>query len=404
MSEGAGQDHIYGAEHDIGFMVAGARGDVLNDFRSAIESFIEKGHGIEKFRADFDDIVKRRGWAYNSGRNWRTRVIYETNLRQSYHAGREAQMADPELRKLRPYGLYRHGGSSDPRPEHLALNGTVLPLDDPWWDTWSPMNGWGCTCKKFTLSKADVERLGLKVLDKAPESVMETRTIGVRGPSPREVTVPKGIDPGFEHRPGANRIGVAAERYMSSLANMDPIIAASTFSSQPLRERALGALTVQTKQFIDQYFDRGRIHRNEFMHVGVISLPTMRALEERRRLPESAGIILHDADLAHVVRDTKAKRGVGLLREQFAEVPSILANPQAVLWDLKKPALIYAFALPDTSAKLVVKIDYVDKVLHQDGSRERLRVNKVRTGGILERHNLLDTTQYEILSGDFGKD
>lgn len=39
-------------------------------------------------------------------------------------------MAYPELRKKRPYGLYRHGDSAHPRPQHLAWNGTVLPLDD----------------------------------------------------------------------------------------------------------------------------------------------------------------------------------------------------------------------------------------------------------------------------------
>lgn len=198
---------VYAAGHDHVAVVAGAnRMAIVEDFQAAIDRFISEGLGIEDFRKDFDAIVARHGWAYKGGRAWRTRTIYETNLRQSYNAGREAQMADPELRKARPYGLYRHGGSVDPRPEHLALDGTVLPLDDPWWDIWSPQNGWGCTCKKFTLSPRDVERMGLKVRDHAPPMQWEDVTIGVRGPSPRTVRVPRGIDPGFEHRPGASRI------------------------------------------------------------------------------------------------------------------------------------------------------------------------------------------------------
>lgn len=198
---------IYASEHDHAFMVAGAsKMALVEDLQASITKMIDEGLTIAQFRKDFDAIVARHGWDYKGGRNWRTRVIYETNLRQSYHAGREAQMADPELRKRRPYGLYRHGGSLEPRPHHLSKDGLVLPLDDPFWDVWSPQNGWGCNCKKFAVSQRDIERMGLKIADHAPEIPMVSKTVGVNGPNPREVTLPEGIDPGFEHRPGASRI------------------------------------------------------------------------------------------------------------------------------------------------------------------------------------------------------
>ncbi|MCS5516202.1 phage minor head protein [Pseudomonas qingdaonensis] len=57
-----------------------------------------------------------------------------------------------------PYGLYRHGDALT-RPQHLAWDGTVLPLDDPWWSTHTPQNGWGCKCK-FMVSERDVEAAG----------------------------------------------------------------------------------------------------------------------------------------------------------------------------------------------------------------------------------------------------
>jgi hypothetical protein len=177
-----------------------------------VDKAIAEGTTLEEFRRDFDEIVERRGWSYTGGRNWRTRVIFETNLRQSYNAGREAQMADPELRQRRPYGLYRHGGSEDPRPEHLAWDGLVLPLDDPWWDTHTPQNGWGCKCKKRMVSEADARRMGLDVAQSAPPVEWEEKTVGVRGPSPRTVKVPHGIDPGFEYRPGENRAGFIDEK------------------------------------------------------------------------------------------------------------------------------------------------------------------------------------------------
>ncbi|VXC72134.1 Phage Mu protein F like protein [Pseudomonas sp. 8Z] len=211
---------IYAQEHDWAFVVAGAnKRALLADLRGAVEKVITAGGTLEQFRRDFDQVVERHGWQYNGERGWRTRVIYETNLRQSYNAGREAQMADPELRKRRPYGLYRHGDSANPRPQHLAWNGLVLPLEDPWWSTHSPQNGWGCKCKKFMLSERDLERQGLKV-GTAPAIEYEDQVIGKNSPNgPRTVRVPKGIDPGFEYAPGRSRLSDA----VPPLRGYDPL-------------------------------------------------------------------------------------------------------------------------------------------------------------------------------------
>lgn len=196
---------IWQQQHDRAFVVAGAmRDDLLADLRAAVDEAVSQGTGIEAFRARFDEIVQRHGWAYKGGRGWRTRVIYGTNMRQSYNAGREAQMADPRLRRLRPYGLYRHDdGVANPRAEHLAWDGLVIPLDDPWWNTHSPANGWGCRCRKIAVSQRDLDRMGKSGPDSAPAIEWREETVGARGPSPRTVRVPEGIDPGFAYRPGS---------------------------------------------------------------------------------------------------------------------------------------------------------------------------------------------------------
>jgi len=205
---------VYNAEHDYAFVVAGAiKRDLLTNLRSAVEKSISNGGTLEQFRKDFDQIIGKHGWQYKGERGWRTNVIWETNLRQSYNAGREAQMADPDLRKRRPYGLYRHGDSRHPRREHKSWDNTVLPLDHPWWSTHSPQNGWGCKCKKFMLSQRDVERQGLAISD-APAVEWEDRIIGQNSPNgPRTVRVPKGIDPGFEYAPGQSRLDSAVPSF-----------------------------------------------------------------------------------------------------------------------------------------------------------------------------------------------
>ena len=137
-------DDLMRDQHAKGFMIAGVmKADLLTDLRGAIDKAIEKGTTLETFRKNFDKIVGQHGWAYKGGRNWRTKVIHHTNLRQSYHAGRWEQMTDPDVVKLRPYLMYRHSGSAHPRKEHLAWNGLVLEYNDPWLDTHAPQNGWG---------------------------------------------------------------------------------------------------------------------------------------------------------------------------------------------------------------------------------------------------------------------
>ena len=200
-----GWTDIYTKEHDWAFVVAGAnRDDILTGFRQAVEKAIAGGSTLADFRKDFDKIVEATGWQYNGGRNWRSRVIYETNLRQSYNAGREAQIQLEK--KFRPYLRYNHNDSAHPRPQHQAWDGLILPVDDPFWSTHMPANGWGCKCSVETLAQRDMEREGLSV-GKAPPVQWEDRTIGQRSPQgPRTVRVPKGIDPGFEYAPGRARL------------------------------------------------------------------------------------------------------------------------------------------------------------------------------------------------------
>lgn len=223
---------VWKSAHDSAFMVAGAaKADLLNDLRSAVDEAISQGTTLSTFRKRFDETVAKTGWDYRGGRGWRTRVIYETNLRTAYAAGRYAQLTDPDLLRVRPYWQYLHGGSKDPRPEHLAWDGMVLPADDPWWSEHYPPNGWGCSCKVVAVGDADLERMGKTGPDAAPpvHRVPWQDPTGARAES-----VPDGVDPGWNYAPGrsvAARTRETVERKRSVLpgilaeAMMDEITA-----------------------------------------------------------------------------------------------------------------------------------------------------------------------------------
>lgn len=182
--------------HDRGFMIAGAmKGDLLGDFRAAVDTAISEGKSLHWFKREFKAIVKRHGWEHNGHANWRSQIIYDTNMRQSYTAGREQQIE--QVKADRPYGIYKHSGAEHPRLDHLSWNNLVLPLDDPWWKTHTPINGFGCKCKKLTASADTLTRLGLSV-STAPKVETYEWVDKVTGEVHR---IPKGIDPGFDYTP-----------------------------------------------------------------------------------------------------------------------------------------------------------------------------------------------------------
>lgn len=196
---------IWQAAHARAFVVAGATRDaLLADFQAAILKALEAGTTLEDFRADFDEIVARHGWRHRGGRDWRSRVIFDTNLRSAHAAGKWSQIE--RLKERRPYLRYVAVRDSRTRPEHAAWHGTVLPPDHPWWDTHYPPNGWYCRCTVQTLSERDLARFGYEVSARAPRSPLVEHT--VRTPrGPQVVRIPKGIDPGFAFNMGKAAAG-----------------------------------------------------------------------------------------------------------------------------------------------------------------------------------------------------
>lgn len=173
-------------------MIAGAyKTDLLTDFRGAVDKAITQGTTLEDFRKDFDSIVAKNGWSYNGGRNWRSEVIYSTNIRTAYAAGRWEQLTDPEQMQALPYLTYKHGDSRVPRPHHLAWDGITLPANDPWWKTHYPPSGWGCKCRVFGSTRSEHAAAEKKGLTEAPPSEIDPKTGD-----------PAGIDKGWGYNVG----------------------------------------------------------------------------------------------------------------------------------------------------------------------------------------------------------
>lgn len=200
-------DIIHGA-HDRGFMVAGATmSDLLADLNQAVDAAIAEGKGLAWFQKEFPRIVEKNGWTGWTGEGsaagtaWRSEVIYKTNMRTSYAAGRWKQLTDPQMLQEMPYWRYVHSDSViHPRPLHLSWNGLILPADSPWWLTHFPPNGWGCQCSVHAVSARQMrEKYGKEKPDTPPDD--GTYTYTDRYGQTHEI--PNGIDYGWDYAPGA---------------------------------------------------------------------------------------------------------------------------------------------------------------------------------------------------------
>lgn len=201
----SGWTDIWEQQHSHAFVVAGAQSDaLLEDFYNAIQDAKQNGGGYADFKNRFNEITAKHGWSYNGTPGWRSRIIYDTNITQSYNAGRYVQMQ--AVKHLRPFWEYQHNSIDHPRLQHKAWDGTLLPAEDAWFDTHFCANGYGCKCRIISHSRYEAkqrwEAQGKTGPDTAPPINMVEVTVGKNGSNPRKVWVPEGIDPGFGYNPG----------------------------------------------------------------------------------------------------------------------------------------------------------------------------------------------------------
>lgn len=146
---------LEGAAHAKGFMSAGAyNADLLNELRGMVDKAVAGKMDIKEFRSQFKALVNRHGWQLKGGGPaWRSDLIWRTNTTTAHQAGRWQQFEDGGIDYLK----YVHNdGVMHPRPNHVAMDGTVLPRTDPFWQVNYPPNGWGCRCRAVAAMEHEV--------------------------------------------------------------------------------------------------------------------------------------------------------------------------------------------------------------------------------------------------------
>jgi SPP1 gp7 family putative phage head morphogenesis protein len=389
---------VWQQEHDAAFTVAKMMNvDLLRDTKAAVDKAIADGQTFEQFRDELEPRLVQAGWwgkaemvdpatgekkLVQLGSARRLRTIFRVNLQAAYQAGHWAQIQQTKAEA--PYLMYDAVDDGRTREEHAAWDGTVLPADDPWWDSHMPPNGWNCRCGVIQLSGAQVQQMGMEVAEKAPASPKREYT----NPRTGEVTqVPKGIDPGWDYNPGASRVQQVTDALMNKAAEGDATVGARLMKT--LSEAEAAAFHSSHEEWVDHVLQDDKPH-SSWRIVGGLSVDDLVFLKGRGIAPQSAAITLDSRLMKGTKADRHARSEDALSKGQWRALSRDLMAPTAVLFDKVSRRLHYVLEGDERNPRLVVAIDY---------GEHRRTLNSVRSAATLNVDALRDRKRFALVRG-----
>ncbi len=131
---------------------------MLDDVFSEMDRAVREGLPYGDFLRELAPKLDARWYQADSPR---LKLIYHNNIGSALMAGREAQLSDPDVMEAMPWTLF--DGIADFRQTVLICkprDGIILPADDPWWKTNSPLLHHGCRSGKISLDEHDAKEMG----------------------------------------------------------------------------------------------------------------------------------------------------------------------------------------------------------------------------------------------------
>nr|DAR59368.1 MAG TPA: minor capsid component [Caudoviricetes sp.] len=375
---------VWQEAHQTGFTVAQSAGfDVLKDIHVSLVRAMSEGWTFDRFRKELTPTLQARDWWGRAervdpltgearevplGSPRRLRTIFDANLRVSAAQGDWERQRS--VRDERPYLRYTALLDNRTRPQHRRWHGIILPIDHPWWETHYPPNGWRCRCKAMSVSEEDLEAEGWTVSE-APD---EGETPWVNPRTGEVLMVPRGIDPGWAYNPGnTDQASHAARLAMDKLADLPPSLGAEAVAALAFAFPRVERELAEWIESVARQAEAGQFRATGARRVvGALAGDVLDFLRERDITPATAAISIGDADILHALRSAKV---APLPKEVWKRLPSLLASPAAIYWDLRKPGLVYVLDEPEGRGKIIILVDYIAKM-----EGKKVLTNTVRTG------------------------
>lgn len=353
---------VFREEHAYHFTVAKAMQlDVLQTIHDELVKVQKEGRTFAQFKKDLTPALQKRGWwgiqevddpltdkkqLAQLGSPHRLKTIFETNMRTARAAGQWERIE--RTKASLPYLLYLLGPSKEHRPEHAQWHGTLLPVDDPWWNTHNPINDYGCKCHVRQVTEYEAGKLkerGVLAPDRKqivdqgtglPTGHVEKRYTPVQTTAPKIRTrewvnkrtgevleVPVGIGPGFDTNPGKNRQSNMADFLASKLNGADEALARVA-----IRDVVSGPAFKQWIESPEGNYPVGVIFDQTAKRIGAkartVLLSPETAAKQRREHPELAPdeyvMVQETIDSGHEIQDADVSLIYLLEQEGYVSV------------------------------------------------------------------------------------
>lgn len=354
----------------------------VSDMLQALINNKENGLSLREFQSDFENIKAQYGWSHKGSSMWRARVIYDTNIRSAQMASRWQKI---QLQKEQfPYLEYRHGNSKVPRIKHLSWDRLILKVDDPFWDTHYPINAFGCKCDVYQIDELMMEADGLSERD---SPVIERKDV-ISSNGNISHNQPVGVDVMFDTNVGQAWLfpDVALAK---KLASLPPMIAGRAYENM-VTKSYMSAVDKSWAAFRAQTTSTGKA-KNEAHFISFLSSKVQLSLEAKsaeivaqtekinagrsaskiNNLPqlkmpdlvvENYSVIAIDKRISHLEGNHKQKTPSQWESDWIDQLPSLVRNYQAVLFDTDAQALVYVTKMTKNSDRsAVVYVDFNQK-------------------------------------------
>ena len=345
--------------------------DLLADTRAETDRALAEGLTFEQYKKTLMPRLQARGWwgqqtvtdpetgkemVAELGSSRRLQTIFQTNLSTAYAAGNWSQVQDNA--KEAPYLMYDAVLDDRTRPEHRAWSGTVLRIDDPWWDTHTPPCGYNCRCSTVQMSGEELQRRDMKPSESAPPS--PTRQV-VNSRTGETFDVPQGVDPGFDYNPGKLTRDVrTAQVFADKIAGADADLGAAAYYSirsklQPSIETMFGAWARTVFKAQAGQRGRGAAPDRKWQILGVMNPKELGFLRERGVAPVTAEIAVEDSALVNPRPSHHHAAGELLTQHDWETLPRAISNPEAVLYDTTTGHLVYVYGIETSQTKVIIE-------------------------------------------------
>lgn len=339
--------------HSKAFTVAKiARMDLLQDIRQSLITAMQKGQTLEQWKANITPTLQEKGWwgkktvinpegreqEVQLGSPRRLRTIYDTNMQPAFAAGRyKAMLASAEAR---PYWEWRHITISNPRKQHVALNGRLFRFDDPFWNVAYPPSEWGCKCRVIARSAREVE--GKEILSGEGNESHIYERVGVDRNTGADVIVKRTQfdiptkDGKLTFAPAAGFNGSPASSFLLNDVMINRATnlmgeARGLIQSQKLMTNH--NLTKVNESFVNHALKLSKSQK-QFSPIGVLQYDSVKFLTAVGQSFESKMIWLSDEVLVN-------KKYTDVSVTELIALPDLIANVEQKLWDKQTQALFY---------------------------------------------------------------